>query len=673
MNLPRFGGLLLCMHAIAGAALGQAREARLPADGSDPRLGRLMAAAEVWAERTNSRRVIVDQVCLVPDVPTFLEAIAAWDERRFWPVLIEDVPHTLRFLRAFRPARVVRFPRKSSIPAEGVWDAAGSAVGRSWTNLDDPGSAKAPPEAIAAAPPPRAPGVVVVDPSSPALAGAVALAAGRFQRLARFESPRRYGQTLDALAVREFVGGLDAAVASVAARRGELGDDCDFITLAGDWPFRYDAPNGPRCLDDLIGRGADGKRWAYVGRLIHDEKTAVYQAMCSLFLTTDSAVVFNGYPISGQPWAEYGVDRAADRLRSRLEVEKRAGDDAADLSGWHRTFDPTNRFGLVLINSKGGPSNFDLPRRSARTLDVPQTGPAAVAMIHSFSAAEPLDRSTIAGRWIANGAFLYFGSTHEPYLQSFRTPTLVADLLVRGLPFSAAVRVAENEPFGEPWKLILIGDPLHRVVPRASAPPRTDELGVSSDWPVYRAGDRPSADAEPDARFAWCLRSAIDRTTRMGGTAPIGDLATELRSLDRQQISEPLRPLFDDLLADLLYQANAYRELRTRFTQIPRDRRPASATSLVESSLVVELARVSEAKFSDALTLWSETFRLDLPVSIRRYATDALLDRATTPTRKSDLRAAIRAVGGRIEGESAGILRATVERLEKELQQNRPR
>ena len=30
-------------------------------------------------------RTVVDQICLVPDAQAFLEAIASWDERYFFP------------------------------------------------------------------------------------------------------------------------------------------------------------------------------------------------------------------------------------------------------------------------------------------------------------------------------------------------------------------------------------------------------------------------------------------------------------------------------------------------------------------------------------------------------------------------------------------------------------
>ena len=75
----------------------------------DPRLSSLRLAADSWQRSAGPRRVVVDQVCLVPDVPAFLEAIALWDERHFFPILIDEPAWTLPFLRAFRPARVVRY------------------------------------------------------------------------------------------------------------------------------------------------------------------------------------------------------------------------------------------------------------------------------------------------------------------------------------------------------------------------------------------------------------------------------------------------------------------------------------------------------------------------------------------------------------------------------------
>jgi len=71
-------------------------------------LSSLRRAADSWRQLLEQRRLVIDQVCLVPDVSSFLEAIAAWDERHFFPILIDEPHWVLPFLRAFRPARVVR-------------------------------------------------------------------------------------------------------------------------------------------------------------------------------------------------------------------------------------------------------------------------------------------------------------------------------------------------------------------------------------------------------------------------------------------------------------------------------------------------------------------------------------------------------------------------------------
>ncbi len=54
---------------------------RLPAEPrtwNDPRLEPIRQAALTWQRSRGPGRMVVDQVCLVPDVPSFFEAIAAW-------------------------------------------------------------------------------------------------------------------------------------------------------------------------------------------------------------------------------------------------------------------------------------------------------------------------------------------------------------------------------------------------------------------------------------------------------------------------------------------------------------------------------------------------------------------------------------------------------------------
>ena len=95
-------------------------------------------------------------------------------------------------------------------------------------------------DAVPAALGPVPPGVVVSHPESPSLAAAVALAAGRFQPLLRWETPKHSADVLTIDEARDARPGPRNADRRHASRgTTTLGDDCDFVTLAGDYPYRY--------------------------------------------------------------------------------------------------------------------------------------------------------------------------------------------------------------------------------------------------------------------------------------------------------------------------------------------------------------------------------------------------------------------------------------------------
>ena len=241
-----------------------------PASLFDPRLEPLRLASANWEVRQGPARSVVDQVCLVPDLPTFLEAISTWDRSHYFPILFDDVDSTARFLRAFRPARIIRMPRTARPTGDpGLWDRAVAAVGASWMEgaraVALPGNVV--PRAVGQTPP----GVVISSPKASMLAGAVALAAGRFQPLVKLDCPRRYADILDLDEFREFRQQVETTVKAVAPNFAQLGDDCDFVTVAGDWPYRYrDAKGEVEATDDGLCRIKEnekrlGVRWAADG------------------------------------------------------------------------------------------------------------------------------------------------------------------------------------------------------------------------------------------------------------------------------------------------------------------------------------------------------------------------------------------------------------------------
>ncbi len=676
----------------------------------DPRLSALRKAADSWRKADTRSRLVVDQVWLVPDLPTFLEAIAAWDERHYFPILIDDPAWTLPFLRAFRPARVVKYARRrhttdspqpvarlgNSARGDAAWSKAVEAVSRACSSLagtdaethgGSPGSSTAP----------RTPGMVLADPESDTIGAAVALAAGHFQTLVRVgayhlppgargaaESTRRFGDVLTVTEAWHFARQLEGRVSRVVARYDQLGDECDFLTLAGDWPYRYEIEEGEEpvrgiyALDDLIGRTLVGgpsirgleqsrRRWAYTGRIVGDQAASVARAMGALFLHPKSALLWNTYT-GGKPWSTYTMKAATGHLSRVLPgpVEHVEGAQA-DLSRWHRMVDPANRFGLFLINSSGGPDFFSIAGGPGRAGDVPRGLPSAVAMIHSFSAADLNDSQTIASRWLANGAFVYFGSVREPFLLAFRPPALVAELIATEVPLVAALRQSELEPFGFPWRLVYLGDPLYRVTgrspahpsPTAKAKPGLKQRSAptwswwstaadSSNLAEYRDSDRidvsawgkatasydlpplvpvvPTAretsplakvgEVESDsAQLESCLKAAMAEAVagRRTGT----DWRAPLRQVRREGLDESERRVFDSLLIDALQGVGALDELQDRLARIPPGEAGPSVWQAHEACAFGRLARLgadrSGKNFNSALRIWDEVMELSWP------------------------------------------------------------
>lgn len=631
-------GVVLLPVALAAPAAAQA---------PDPEAAR---AAVAWEARGGPRRRVVDQVCLVPDLPTFLEAVASWDAGHFFPVLLEDAEFTFKFLRAFRPARVVRYPGPARpIPPGGNWEAAVAAVGRSWKLPGQDGTETPAGDAVPLGLGPTPPAVVVSAPDSPTLAAAVALAAGRFQPMIRWEPAPPAAGPVTAEQAEALARDLEARVSARIPAYDRLGDACDFLTLAGDYPYRYEArvafQPGSAAFDDLVGRtGPDGTRWAFAGRLLGDPTAGVYRAMCSLFLQPASALLFNGYSEEDPPWSSYTMRTAAVRLGQLLPTEQRAGPRQASLEGWHRAFDPENRAGLVLINSSGHPAVFNLPGGEGRTADVPMTVPAAVLVIHSFSATDPADPQTLSGRWLANGAFVYFGAMNEPFLQSFRPPAQVADRIAAGWPLSAALRTSPQEagPFGLPWRLVYLGDPLYRLEPEAARVPRVAGEAVSS-WPSYRETPPPAADADDFTRLTWALKAAIlDGRQGAGRTAPPA-LLHVLLSIRRERLAPNHRALFDPLLADVLFHARRLRDLRDRLARIPSAERTPALGRWLETARMIDLHRALAARaWPAAVAAWDELVRSGPPADSIARITGLVAALADSPARRQAWRARLR-------------------------------
>lgn len=635
----------------------------------DPRFDDIRRASVVWDNRLGPERQVVDVVCLVPDIPTFLEVIGTWDDHHYFPVLIDDVEYTLKFLRAFRPARIVRYPSKvAGVAPEALWDRAVGAVGRSWSNQTTPASQVPRGDVASKALGPLPPGVVLSSPEAANLAGGVALAAGRFQPLLRY---RPTGKSFVSVAnwedARKMVMEVETLVAEHVGKYDALGDDCDFLTLAGDYPYRYTADPGVLAFDDLLARSPrDMRRWAFVGRLLGDPTQSVYRAMCSLFLRPRSALMFNAYNQKSAPWTDYAMTTAATKLVRVLPVTHQSGANTG-VGGWHQVFDPINRFGLVMLNSHGNPSIFNLFDAPAQTADVPETEPTAVLMIHSYSSVTPDDPGTIAGRWLANGAFAYFGAMEEPFLQSFRAPGVSVSFLAENLPLVTAVRQAIGEPFGKPWRLLYLGDPLYRLKPLGVAPDRLTSWGPIESWPAYGEYRQPEPDASAEVRLNWALKTAIFQFQRTLMPQQNVDLSQALLAITRNDLEPRLRPILDDLLVDALLHANRQPELIDRLTRIPPEERTPNIKRHLETLQMAALHKAMATRdIRQALALWTEVIRAVGSPDFTRIFTERVARLADSPVRLADWRSRLRSAvrGANVDHANVAVIEAELKRVE---------
>ena len=411
-------------------------------------------------QATGKARVVV----IAPDGAAYAEQIRGWSLKVRYPVLIDDGSadareNIARFVRAYRPERVILAPSADGGDTSARALVEGAVAG-SW-GADDIEGLEAVWERAGFVPA----GAVVLSEQDPAWVGGLALAAARGQVLIWSGTERgRAGNVIEDSALEELRAVVARGLDSSGYSWKGLGDVIDSVTVSLSQPSRVtiEGKKGHLALTDVIGRHADGGRFAWCGMVHGDAQWSAYRAMCALFLDVRSAWLFNGYPAGfAEPF----------ELGGMVEILEDAGVDVTYDSGnsatagaWRTRCAGGVRADLVHVNTKGHSTWFDLIRGRAYGSDVPElVRPAAVHFIHSFSAQNVNPNQTIGARWLEMGAYAYVGSVHEPYLGAFAPGEALAGRLMReGTPWGAAVRVDG----GPAWKINVFGDPL-MVIPNA--------------------------------------------------------------------------------------------------------------------------------------------------------------------------------------------------------------
>jgi hypothetical protein len=430
------------------------------------------------------------QVVVVPDGASYLAQIGAWSPAVRWPVLIDDGTNDAReniarFVRGFQPRVVMRWsapdaaaPSRASIEQAiaSAWNAESlESVEKQWRDAGV-----------------RMPGVVMASPDHSSWAAAAALCAGRAQSIAWFDVPRRNpgGQMTSA----EF-DALDAAVIRAAKAHdawSRLGDDFDAVTLCLEVQGRLQEKSEILALTDRIGRHADGRRYAWCGQIIGTESEAAYRAMSSLFVPVRGAWLFDAYNEKRDPAGVFDARLAAELLQEAGIPVTLTPTPVATVDAWRTRSRAGVTASLVDVNSSGMANWFELIGGRAYASDVPQLNvPAIVHFTHSFSAQRVDRATTIANRWLANGAVVYIGSVDEPFLPSFQPPKQFMGRLLVGMPVVAAARMHEPNTWkpDEPWKIQVLGDPLMVALPpvQLTGAPQPPEGAVTMRAEMARA------------------------------------------------------------------------------------------------------------------------------------------------------------------------------------------
>jgi len=452
---------------------------------------------------------VLPTVVVVRDERSYVIAISEWSlDKGHFPVLIDDgTPQArlqiARFVRAFEPAKVVRW----DAPAANAWpaDKAGrqtlveAALSSAW-GAQGPGRTLERYKQLNHTPP----GVIAASMDDPAWTAALALAAGRGQLIAWIDAPPIGGGASGAMSLVQ-AGQLSEDIARFCRDAGlgydQLGDAVDAVTLCMATPVKAVVPSTSPPLGrapfvckpgeavattDIVGRkvgaGEYMERWAWCGQIFGTASSAANDAMCALFIQPRAAWLFDGYENTGV-WNAFDCTAAGAMLTkggfatSVADVPRQGSEEWRVLSaGAWRTLGGTKKpkgagaegpggagevggvsAGLICVNTSGMSESFDLRPGQCVGGDIPMLNlPTIVHFVHSWSAQQPGNTATVAGRWLERGAYAYIGSVHEPFLTAFQpTPDFVKRMLAPA-PLGAAARI---DGMG-PWRIAVIGDPL---------------------------------------------------------------------------------------------------------------------------------------------------------------------------------------------------------------------
>jgi hypothetical protein len=217
--------------------------------------------------------------------------------------------------------------------------------------------------------------------------------------------------------------------------------------------------------------------------------------------------------------------------------------------------------------------------------------------------------------------------------------------------------------FGNPWRLVILGDPLFRL---NKPPQRLDStaLAATTDWPAYRPEPAPAAYAEAFSRLAWAAKAAILSTQADGSPRALTDVAKVLLGISREQLPAPYRHLHDALLCDALFQIDRLPELRSRLGRIPEAELSEAVQRCLETARMVGLYRGIESdNWVEILAAWDELIRSRSSRELKELVTQRVGKLATDSAKARFWADRLRAVKSTLDRETIAVIESEQRRL----------
>lgn len=480
MRCPRLLPALLTGLFLVSSLPLQASINQLPATTVEEAKGKPYKEHVHWARRmsldvrvTQNLNPISRQVVLVPDAATFLDELSRWSTKARWPILYDDGIYAPMFIRAYEPLAVFRRTSVGSLPDDlekrrGLID---RAIANAWRLKNGFGTTM---QEVYDERSFHPLGAVFTSLKDPAWPAAAALAASRGQYLFYLDDDLgKPGDVLSGPRTKALMDQIESKLKSTGTPYATVGDRLDFLTICRSMAARTDYDiggelpdhlpreilNGPKAITDVLGRHPDGTRFAFTGWILGGQRTSLYAAMCSFFLTRTSVWLGDSY--------EHNPDRDAYAMLATEAMFKHDGyqvtlHEHLDLATFQEAVATGIDADQVYLNSGGNADYFDLGTNRASPYEVPILDrPAFLYLIHSWSMKQPDNPESIGGRWLRNGAYAVYGSSHEPLLSGFRPAYEVSRRIISNIPLGPSVRMWEGEaPLSVAWRVNLFGDPM---------------------------------------------------------------------------------------------------------------------------------------------------------------------------------------------------------------------